>query len=168
MKDVPHVPKDLGKNILLNYQYNYDRMDNITDKITQHGDYGYGYDDLYRLTTVDNTETADLDDEGFTYDKVGNRLTSAETMGDWGYNGNNELTGYDDAAFEYDANGNMAKKTVDGVVTSYVYNIEDRLTEVWNGEAGSGSLTATYYYDPLGRRFVEGCWGDEDLLPLFR
>ena len=55
-------------------------------------------------------------------------------------------------AYVYDANGNMTKKTAGGAVTSYVYNIEDRLTEVWNGEVGSGSLTASYYYDPFGRR----------------
>ena len=46
----------------------------------------------------------------------------------------------------------MTKKSVDGAVTSYVYNTEDRLTEVWDGEAGIGSLTGTYYYDPFGRR----------------
>jgi RHS repeat-associated protein len=46
----------------------------------------------------------------------------------------------------------MTKKSVDGSVTSYVYNTEDRLAEVWSGEAGSGSLIAAYYYDPFGRR----------------
>ncbi|PID74620.1 MAG: hypothetical protein CSB28_02280, partial [Desulfobacterales bacterium] len=64
----------------------------------------------------------------------------------------NKLGRYDDVSFEYDANGNMIKKTAGSVVTSYVYNIEDRLTEVWNEEAGTGSLTASYYYDPFGRR----------------
>ena len=143
----------------MNYQYNYDRMDNITDKVTEEGSYGYGYDDLYRLTAVDNPEDVGFADEGFTYDNVGNRLTSAATAGDWGYNDNNELTGYDDADFEYDVNGNMVKKTVGDTVTSYVYNIEDRLTEVWNGEAGTGSLTATYYYDPFGRRLWKDVGG---------
>ncbi len=46
----------------------------------------------------------------------------------------------------------MIKKTVGSVVTSYVYNIENRLTEVWDGEVGSSSLIASYYYDPFGRR----------------
>ncbi len=46
----------------------------------------------------------------------------------------------------------MTKKTVGGVVTSYVYNVEDRLAEVWNGEVGTGSLVSSYYYDPFGRR----------------
>ena len=149
--------KDPGQNVMLNYQYNYDKMDNITAKDTEHGAYAYEYDDLYRLTTVDNPVQ---DDEAFTYDLVGNRLTAADTTGDWTYNDNNELvtsapsssgtTG--EATFDYDANGNMIQKTVDSVVTSYVYNIEDRLTQIWNGEVGTGSLTAEYYYDPFGRR----------------
>ncbi|MDY6966794.1 MAG: hypothetical protein SVM80_12660, partial [Halobacteriota archaeon] len=62
--------KDPGQNVLMNYQYNYDKMDNINAKATEHGDYQYGYDELYRLTNVDNPIQ---DDEAFTYDPVGNR-----------------------------------------------------------------------------------------------
>jgi YD repeat-containing protein len=138
--------KDPGQNILMNYQYNYDKMDNIANKGTEHGNYSYGYDALYRLTTTDNP---DFDDEGFTYDGVGNRLTAADTTGDWSYNQNNELGGYDDVSFEYDANGNMIQKTVGGVVTKFFYNLEDRLERV---EDGVGTVIATYYYDPFGRR----------------
>ncbi|ABW67703.1 RHS repeat domain-containing protein [Desulfosudis oleivorans] len=153
---------DPGGNALLNYTYAHDAMDNITAKQTEHGDYGYGYDDLHRLATVDNP-AAGLADEAFTYDSVGNRLTSAQAAGDWTYNDNNELlssvgvTG--GSTYEYDANGNTIKKTVGGVVTSYVYNTEDRLTQVWSGLPGSGSLTATYYYDPFGRRLWKGVGG---------
>jgi RHS repeat-associated protein len=132
-------------------------MDNIANKGTEHGNYSYGYDALYRLTTTDNP---DFDDEGFTYDGVGNRLTAADTTGDWSYNQNNELSGYDDVSYEYDANGNITKKTAGSVVTSYVYSIEDRLTEVWDGEVGSGSLTASYYYDPFGRRLWKEVSGE--------
>jgi len=32
------------------------------------------------------------------------------------------------------------------------YNTEDRLTQVWKGNAGSGVLIASYGYDPFGRR----------------
>ncbi len=140
---------DPGGNPLLDYSYGYDKMDNIATRTTEHGAYAYDYDDLYRLTAADNpTET----DEAFTYDTVGNRLTSTDTTSAWEYNQNNELGGYDDVSFEYDPNGNLIKKTVGSVVTSYVYNIENRLTEVWNGEAGTGSLIASYCYDPFGRR----------------
>jgi len=43
----------------------------------------------------------------------------------------------------------MIQKTVAGVVTNYVYNTEDRLTEVRDG---SNALIVRYYYDPFGRR----------------
>jgi uncharacterized protein RhaS with RHS repeats len=52
-------------------------------------------------------------------------------------------------SFEYDANGNMIQKTVGGVVTKFFYNLEDRLERV---EDGVGTVIATYYYDPFGRR----------------
>lgn len=138
--------KDPGQNNVMAYNYDYSPADNITSKQTEHGDYSYAYDELYRLTTVDNPE---FDDEAFTYDSVGNRLTSEGVAGDWTYNTNNELTGYYDASCVYDDNGNMIQKTVDGVVTNYIYNIEDRLMEVRDG---SDNLIASYYYDPFGRR----------------
>ncbi len=142
--------KDPAQNPLLNYYYEHDKMDNIKSKFTEHGNYNYNYDDLYRLTGSDNPESQA--DETFTYDPVGNRLTSAATSGQWAYNQNNELNSFDNVTYEYDANGNTVKKTAGGVVTSYVYNTEDRLTQVWNGEAGTGDLIASYHYDPFGRR----------------
>lgn len=157
--------KDPGGNNLLNYAYTHDNMDNITDKTTEHGDYGYIYDALHRLTDVDNPEAAGLIDEAFTYDNAGNRLTSADRDGDWTYNDNNELLslpgltgsgGLQAAIYEYDANGNTVRKTEDGVDTIYIYNTEDRLTEV---RTGSGSLTASYYYDPFGRRLSKTAGG---------
>ncbi len=147
------IGKDPGGNDLLNYDYTYDTMDNITSKATEHGDYNYDYDNLHRLVDVDNPEVAGLADEEFTYDNVGNRLTTEDSTSDWGYNSNNELQSSSDttgnAVYEYDDNGNTIKKTVAGVVTNYVYNVEDRLTEVRDG---SNNLIASYYYDPFGRR----------------
>ena len=115
-------------------------------KVTEHGEYAYGYDDLYRLASADNPIQ---DDEAFTYGPVGNRLTSADTTGLWTYNDNNELNAHNDTAYEYDDNGNMTKKTDGGVVTNFIYNVEDRLIEVRDG---SDSLIASYYYDQFGRR----------------
>jgi large repetitive protein len=63
--------EDPAQNILMQNQYTYDKMSNIVDKATEHGDYQYGYDDLYRLTTVDNPVQ---NDEACTYDPVGNRV----------------------------------------------------------------------------------------------
>jgi len=46
----------------------------------------------------------------YSYDQVGNRLTSAAAS-DRTYNANNELTAYDGVAYQYDANGNTIQKT---------------------------------------------------------
>ena len=137
--------RDPGQNVVMGYHYSYDKMDNITAKVTEHGPYDYGYDDLYRLT---NAESPVQTDETYSYDGVGNRLTSAEHT-DWSYNTNNELQGFDGVTFRYDANGNTTEKNDNGNITKYFYNIEDRLVRV---EDGAGAVIATYYYDPLGRR----------------
>ncbi len=158
--------KDPAQNVLMNYQYDYDKMDNITSKGTEHGNYAYGYDELYRLASVDNPT---LDDEGFTYDAVGNRLTSAGVTGDWTYNQNNELGSYDNVSFVYDDNGNMTQKTEGTEVRNFIYNEEDRLVRV---EDGSSVVIAEYYYDPFGKRLwkdVGGvrtnfCYSDEGLI----
>ncbi|MFZ0613876.1 MAG: RHS repeat-associated core domain-containing protein, partial [Desulfobacterales bacterium] len=137
--------RDPGQNVVMDYHYSYDRMDNIIDKNTEHGPYGYGYDGLYRLTSAENLVQSD---EEYSYDGVGNRLTSSGNE-DWSYNSNNELQGYDGVTFLYDENGNTIEKNVNGTITRYFYNIEDRLVRV---ESGSGALIASYYYDPFGRR----------------
>ena len=138
--------KDPGGNVLVDYDYAYDRMDNITTKATEHGDYTYGYDDLYRLLDADNPTVSD---EAFTYDPVGNRLTSAATTGEWTYNPNNELGEYDGTTFAYDENGNTIRKTQGTEVTHYIYNEEDRLVRV---KDGFNNVIAEYHYDPFGRR----------------
>ncbi len=139
------IAKDPGQNVVMSYQYNYDKMDNITAKNTENGNYDYGYDDLYRLTQADNPEQTN---ETYSYDGVGNRLTSAEHV-DWTYNDNNELESYDGVTFQYDANGNTIEKNDNGVITRYFYNSEDRLVKVTDG---AGTVIATYAYDPFGRR----------------
>ncbi len=136
---------DPGQNPIMTYQYGYDRMDNITGKATEQGSYAYTYDDLYRLANVNKDSQST---ETYTYDPVGNRLTST-TASNWTYNGNNELQSYDGTAYTYDANGNTTSKTQGGTTTNYVYDIDNRLIEV---KDGSNNTIATYTYDPFGRR----------------
>ena len=137
---------DVGGNIIMNYRYTYNQADNITSKNTEHGLYEYSYDHTYQITDVINPIT---DDEVYTYDGVGNRLSAAHTIGSWNYNVNNELIGYDTTNFNYDDNGSMVQKIVSGTATNYFYNPENRLNRV---EDGVGTVIATYYYDPFGRR----------------
>ena len=127
---------DPGQNTILNYAYTHDKMGNIAAKDTEHGDYGCDYDELYRLTDADNPVQ---DDETFTYDNVGNRLTANGSTTEWTYNENNELTGHDDVTYDYDLNGNMIEKNTGGFITKFFYNVEDRLERV---EDGSGTVIA--------------------------
>ena len=152
-------------NTLMRYDYEYDGMGNITAKDTEHGKYVYDYDDLYRLTMADNPT---LPDESYTYDSVGNRMTSKD-IPDWTYNANNELLGYEGTTFKYDENGNAVLKSEGSEIVRYVYNVEDRLESV---EDENDKLIATCYYDPFGRRLwknISGkttCYlfGDEGLI----
>lgn len=145
--------KDSGQSEVLNYQYGYDKVDNIKTKVTEHGNYAYNYDDLYRLTQAQNPSP--LPAETYTYDQAGNRLTDAKTAGNLTYNANNQLTGLDGISFDYDANGNTIKKTDvnnPAQTRNYVYDTNDRLIEVRDQ---NNVLIATYSYDPRNRRIAK-------------
>jgi RHS repeat-associated protein len=145
--------KDPGQNMFMNYGYQYSPVGNVTAKNTEHGNYTYQYDDLYRLTGADNPSS---DNETYTYDEAGNRLTAAGVAGAWSYSTNNELIGYDNVSYNYDDNGNMTQKTVGAQETNYIYDIENRLARV---EDVAGSVIAEYYYDPFGRRLWKDVGG---------
>jgi large repetitive protein len=67
--------------VLSNYGYKFDHVGNITEKSTEAGAHVYGYDDpLYQLTSA---TIPSLPQEAYSYDKVGNRKTSAQTQGAW-------------------------------------------------------------------------------------
>ncbi len=121
------------------------RIDNVLNKNTEHGSYVYGYDDVYRLTSSDNPSSSD---ESYTYDDVGNRLTSVSYT-DWQYNNNNELLAYDGISYIYDNSGNIIQKTDGAEILNYIYDIDNRLIRVENE---TSSVIADYYYDPFGRR----------------
>lgn len=151
--------EDPGDNTVMNRAYDYSSDGDITDKTTEYGDHAYQYDAVDQLLSADNPEDAGLTDEGYTYDAVNNRLTSAGVAGDWTYNDNNELmslpglTGQASPVdYAYDAGGNMIQKTVGTEITSYQYTVDNRLAKVWDGEAGTGTRVAEYGYDPFGRR----------------
>jgi len=96
------------------------------------------------------------DDETYTYDAFGNRLTASGVNGNWTYNQNNELLGHEGVTFAYDDNGNMTRKTTGTDVSNYIYDVENRLIRV---EDDDGSLIAQYYYDPFGRRLWKDVGG---------
>lgn len=153
MRTTQIIGRDPAGNAVLDYSYEYDSIDNIVTKSTEHGNYGYTYDDLDRLIGVDNPGLAD---EAYTYDPVGNRKTDARTEGEWSYSESDELESYDGVVLSYDDNGSLTRKTDGGTVTKYIYNPENRLTEVRDG---TDNLIASYYYDPFGRRLWKEAGG---------
>ncbi len=136
---------------VMDYQYSFDNIGNITSRNTEGGAYSYNYDDLYRLT---GATPPSLPAESFSYDKVGNRLTSAAAT-NWNYNTNNALVGYNGVNFQYDANGNTTSKDESGQVTNYIYSAKDRLDQV---NLPDGKI-AVYKYDPFGRRISKTVGG---------
>ena len=137
---------DPAKKQIMNYQYTYDNVGNIDTKTTEHGLYDYDYDNLYRLTSAINPNTAT---EEFTYDDVGNRLTTQESAEAWTYNANHELQTRPQHTYGYDDNGSITTITKEGQTTSFIYNEANRLSEV---KDSNNQTIATYQYDPFGRR----------------
>ncbi|MEX0941646.1 MAG: RHS repeat-associated core domain-containing protein [Pseudomonadales bacterium] len=132
--------------------YSYDKVNNILGIVTEDDTKDYGYDALYRLTAANFDQ---LDDEAYSYDGVGNRLSSTDEPA-WQYNDRNQLVSHGTTTYAYDANGNRIKKTESGIDTHYLYNTEERLTQV---EDHNHNTIATYYYDPFGLRLYKDVAG---------
>src|SRR3984957_12138416 len=101
----------------------------------------YTYDPLYELTQV--TQSASTT-ESYSYDAVGNRLSSSG-MPNYTYNSSNHLTSNSLGSYTYDANGNTL---TDAGGKSYSWDFENRLTQA----VVPGTGTTTFRYDPFGRR----------------
>src|SRR5262249_1689827 len=85
----------------------------------------------------------------YTYDAVGNRLSSLN-VSSYSYDNSNHLNSSSDGVtYTYDNNGNTLTKADASGTTQYAWDFENRLTSVTL--PGSGGIV-TFKYDPLGRR----------------
>jgi RHS repeat-associated protein len=107
----------------------------------------YAYDPLNRLVSAAHPNDPA---EAFTYDPVGNRLTSGPNPILWQYNVADALLNDGTATYGYDLNGNRAAKTVtaSSVATSYSYDAENLLV----GASQSGAALTAQFHDGLNRR----------------
>jgi len=108
----------------------------------------YTYDAIYELTGVTQNSTTT---ESYTYDPVGNRLSSLG-VSSYTNNSSNELTSTSNASYTYDNNGNTHTKVVGSNTTTYAWDYENRMTSVTL--PGSGG-TVSFKYDPFGRRIYK-------------
>jgi RHS repeat-associated protein len=136
-----------GTAIVDGASYAYDNVGNRTIKTNQLNNVAerYAYDTIYELTGVSQGTTTT---ESYTYDAVGNRLSSL-SVPSYNYNSSNELTSTPITSYTYDNNGNTLIKTSAGTSTQYTWDFENRLSSVIL--PGSGG-TVTFKYDPFGRR----------------
>ena len=127
--------------------YTVDAAGDRTSKADQYAGVtsNYAYDALYELTGM--TQGANTT-ESYTYDPVGNRLSSLG-VSPYSNNTSNELTATPSASYTYDNNGNETSNTNSAGTTNYTWDFENRLTSVvLPGSNG----TDTFKYDPFGRR----------------
>jgi len=109
----------------------------------------YTYDQLYELTQV--TQGASTT-ESYSYDSVGNRLSSSGVP-NYNYNVSNELTSNSTGSYAYDNNGNTL---TDASGKSYMWDFENRMVQA--AVPGSNGGTVTFKYDPFGRRIEKSSW----------
>lgn len=150
--------------------YTYDNAGNRLTMSAPNGLHNYGYDNIYQLLGVSGAQTHNytydaagnrLTADGtnysannlnqysvvgasdFTYDNNGNLTSDGSKTFSYDYeNRLSMVSGLSSAVYVYDAFGRRVRKTVNGVVTNYVYD-GDRIIEERNG---SGALVATYVY----------------------
>jgi RHS repeat-associated protein len=133
-----------GTTVIADNNYTYNNAGQIVLNTDQSGGHVYGYDVLDRLTSASYPATGN---ESYAYDSVGNRSSSHRSAA-YGYQPNNRLMSTDTASYLYDNNGDMTARADSAGTTQFVWDFENRLTNVVTPSAGS----VTYKYDALGRR----------------
>jgi RHS repeat-associated protein len=121
----------------------------------------YGYDDLYRLTSESRNGAASNNySYTYTYDAVGNRLTSTQggTTRQSSYNSRDQLliegNTSSSTVYTYDAAGRLRTQSGNGSLLTYHWSDEDRLAAITGGAS-----PIEYTYDFEGRRVAESVSG---------
>ena len=135
------------EHYLYQRQYDYDKSGNLTRLIdTRKGEHHYQYDPLNRLTRADHSQDVQ---ERFGHDPAGNLLMQDRPGPD--VVAGNRLISQGDNHYDYDAFGNLIRERRGKghlLVTEYRYDCQHRLI----GITKPNGQTASYRYDPFGRR----------------
>ncbi|WP_407058073.1 RHS repeat-associated core domain-containing protein [Pseudomonas marginalis] len=127
--------------------YDYDESGNLTRLLdTRKGEHHYHYDPLNRLTRADHSQG---EPERFGHDPTGNLLMQNRPGPD--IVAGNRLMIQGDHHYDYDAFGNLIRERRGkghALVTEYRYDCQHRLI----GITQPNGQTASYRYDPFGRR----------------
>ena len=149
-----------GTTAISNHVYSYDVLGNRATQAETVGattiNYTYGYDNLNRLTQVQNGTATQQ--ENYSYDPLDNRTSksvgaTAPTVTAYVYDAGNQLkeihsgsaTGTLLASLTYDVDGNLKGRSDTGLALTY-----DPLNRLI--QATIGGQTQSYVYDDQGRR----------------
>src|SRR5262249_53898392 len=115
MSNLLSVSHQQGASTLDGATYTYDLAGNPISKTNRlnAGVSNFSYDSTYQLTGVTGPSP-----ESYTYDPVGNRLTS-QNVSNYAYNTSNQLTTAGSAMYTYDDNGNTRTKMDGTGATTY-------------------------------------------------
>ena len=116
------VLHQVGTSTIDGAAYTYDSAGNRPTKTNELSAVtsNYTYDPLNELTQVTQATNTT---ESYSFDPVGNRLTSLG-VSPYSNNTSNELTSTPNATYAYDYNGNLTSKTVSGATTSYAWDYQ--------------------------------------------
>lgn len=143
---------------LQNLIYGYDNAGNITgitDTVKANSQ-TFVYDNLDRLIGAASTAAPSFS-YSYTYDSIGNMKTGAGRTFTYPAAGSvrpHAATSDGLGSYTYDNNGNTATRLLFGITRTFVWNYDNRLTQIKDGT----SVTASYAYDFTGTRVkkVEG------------
>lgn len=137
---------NMDGSTLSQFDYTYDPAGNPVSMNTLEGTYQYEYDQTGQMTRV---TYPDGQFTNYSYDAVGNRISSIENTNTTAYTTNamNQYMQVGSTTYSYDANGNIISANEAGKTTTYEYDTENRLTRVTSPE---GTWENTY--DTLGNR----------------
>ncbi|CRM74084.1 Cell wall-associated polypeptide CWBP200 [Pseudomonas sp. 58 R 12] len=135
------------QHTLYQRHYDYDKAGNLTRlNDTRKGEHHYHYDPLNRLTRANHSQS---EQERFAHDPAGNLLMQDRPGPD--IVAGNRLMIQGDHHYDYDAFGNLIRESRGKghqLVTEYRYDCQHRLI----GLTQPNGQTASYRYDPFGRR----------------
>jgi RHS repeat-associated protein len=141
------VLHQLGGSTIDGASYTLDSAGNRTAKADQLASLttNYTYDTIYEVLQASQGGTTT---ESYSYDPVGNRLTSLG-VSSYTVNSSNEVTAAGGVTYTYDYDGNTTSRTDSGGTTNYAWDYENRLATVTLPDSGG---TVSFKYDPFGRR----------------
>ena len=135
---------------LSSFAYTYDANGNPLSMATAAGTTLYRYDAASRLVGVTRPGG---EQTTFEWDSSGNRVTVTESSTATAYTHDalNRMLTAGSATFDYDAAGQLIRRTDGSGTTTYDWDAQGQLVRVVHPTLG----TYTYEYDPLGRRVAE-------------